>query len=470
MSTDYVEKICRKINFPKTPWQYQRDEVNRGVIESEDRFGMYWDMGAGKTFGSTLYAMIRREQTGAQMIQLCPPILLKQWQRWLDDCGISNKVYYGDKKQRSKITLDPDTNYFLTTPGMLKNDFDMLYEVFGRRRVMVKNDEATCAKNFESGTFRAVLQMAAGNGVLPMTGSPLSTPKDAYAYIKLVSPGVYRSYSQFESIHVEKFDLYKRPVKWRKLDMLARNLALNASFISTPEVHPDMPRANISPVVYDLEAQHMKMYRTLVDQQMLVYESGFAIDATTANKLHVALQQVVLNAAYFAQDDKMVPYGFQLLDEFVTELRGQKLLVFANYKMSVRAIMEYLLKQGIDAVAVNGDISKAQKDRNVDRFKFNPDCSVAVMNPLSGGVGVDGLQECCNHALFLEIPSVSKDFFQAVRRIERPGQKFVCDVRVATALGTVQVTLRRNLVQNNGLIQQVIPSTSDLRAQLLGQA
>jgi hypothetical protein len=470
MSTDYVEKICRKISFPKTPWPYQRDEVNRGVIESEDRFGMYWDMGAGKTFGATLYAMIRREQTGAQMIQLCPPILLKQWQRWLDECGISNKVYYGDKKQRSQITLDPDTNYFLTTPGMLKNDFDRLYEVFGRRRVMLKNDEATCAKNFESGTFRAVLQMAAGNGVLPMTGSPLSTPKDAYAYIKLVSPGVYRSYSQFESIHVEKFDLYKRPVKWRKLDMLARNLALNASFISTPEVHPDMPRANISPVVYDLEAQHMKMYRTLVDQQMLVYESGFAIDATTANKLHVALQQVVLNAAYFAQDDKMVPYGFQLLDEFVTELRGQKLLVFANYKMSVRAIMDYLLKRGIDAVAVNGDISKAQKDRNVDRFKFNPDCSVAVMNPLSGGVGVDGLQDCCNHALFLEIPSVSKDFFQAVRRIERPGQKFVCDIRVATALGTVQVTLRRNLVQNNGLIQQVIPSTSDLRAQLLGQA
>jgi hypothetical protein len=431
---------------------------------------MYWDMGAGKTFGSTLYAMIRREQTGAQMIQLAPPILLKQWQSWLNSCGISNKVYYGTKAQRAKIDLDPDTNYFITTPQMLKNDFDRLYEVFSKRPVMVKNDEATCAKNFESGTFRAVLQMAAGGGVLPMTGSPLSTPRDAYAYIKLVSPGVYRSYSQFETIHVEKYDAYKRPIRWRKLDMLARNLALNASFISTPEVHPDMPRANISPVIYDLEAQHMKLYRTLVDQQMLVYESGFAIDATTANKLHVALQQVVLNAAYFAQDETMVPYGFQLLDEFLAELRGQKLLVFANYKMSVKAIMDYLLRQGVDAVAVNGDISKTQKDKNVERFKFNPACTVAVMNPLSGGVGVDGLQDCCNHALFLEIPSVSKDFFQAVKRIERPGQKFVCDIRVATALGTVQVTLRKNLVQNNGLIQQVVPSTADLRAQLLGQA
>jgi hypothetical protein len=470
MTTDYVEQICKKIAFPKVPWPYQRDEVNRGVVESQDRFGMYWDMGAGKTFGSTLYAMIRRQETGARMIQLCPPILLKQWQTWLESCGIRCKVYYGTPAQRSKIVLDDETVYWITTPQMLKSDFDRLYEFFSRRPVMVVNDEATCAKNFESGNFRAVLQMAAGNGVLPMTGSPLSTPRDAYSYIKLVSPGIYRSYSQFENIHVEKFDQYKRPIKWRKLDMLARNLAMNSSFISTPEVHPDMPRANISSVVYDLEAQHMKMYKTLVDQQMLVYESGFAIDATTANKLHVALQQVVLNAAYFAQDDKMVPYGFQLLDEFITELRGQKLLVFANYKMSVNAIMQYLLKQGIDAVAVNGDVSKAQKDKNVERFKHVPACTVAVMNPLSGGVGVDGLQEICNHALFLEIPSVSKDFFQAVKRIERPGQKFICDIRVATALGTVQVTLRKNLVQNNGLIQQVVPSTADLRAQLLGQA
>src|SRR5262249_28465813 len=153
-------------------------------------------------------------------------------------------------KQRREITLDRNTPYLITTPQMLKADFDRLYAHFGSRPVMVKNDEATCAKNFESGNFRAVLQMAAGHGVLPMTGSPLSTPRDAYSYIKLVSPGVYRSYSQFENIHVEKYDLYKRPVKWRRLELLAANLALNASFISTPEVHPDLPRANISPVEY----------------------------------------------------------------------------------------------------------------------------------------------------------------------------------------------------------------------------
>lgn len=470
MSTDYVDLICRKISFPNKPWPYQRDEVNRGVIESDDRFGMYWDMGAGKTFGSTLFAMIRREHTGAQMLQLAPPILLMQWKRWLDSCGISNKIYYGPPAERKKIVLDRETNYFITTPQTLKNDFDRLYEAFASRPLMVTNDEATCAKNFESGTFRAVLQMAAGKGVLPMTGSPLSTPKDAYSYIKLVSPGVYRSYSQFENIHVEKFDLYKRPVKWRKLDMLARNLALNASFISTPEVHPDMPRANITPVEYTLEKQHKKLYDTLVDQQMLVYENGFAIDATTANKLHVALQQVVLNAAYFAQDDKMVSNGFQLLDEFITELRGAKLIVFANYKMTVRAIVAYLQDKGVDCVQINGEISQRQKDANVERFKHEAPCTVAVMNPQSGGVGVDGLQDVCNHALFLEVPSVSKDFFQAVKRIERPGQRFICDIRVATALGTVQVHLRKNLVQNNGLIQQVVPSTNDLRKQLLGEA
>jgi hypothetical protein len=90
------------------------------------------------------------------------------------------------------------------------------------------------------------------------------------------------------------------------------------------------------------------------------------------------------------------------------------------------------------------------------------------MNPTSGGVGVDGLQNVCHHMLFMEIPTVSKDFWQGVARLERPGQRFVTDVRIATALGTVQVHLRKKLVENDGLVNTVVPSLNDLRAQLYG--
>lgn len=412
--------------------------------------------------------MIYREQTGAQVIQICPPILLKQWQKWVTKCNIPVKVYAGDKKQRAKITLDRDTPYLITSLGILKNDFDRIYETYNQRPLSVTVDEAAEIKNFESGNFRAILQLSSGKAIIPMTGTPLSTPRDAYAYIKLVSPGIYRSYTHFENIHVADRDFFGTVTEWKNLDLLKKNLALRSSFISTREVHPDMPRANVDGIEYDLEKQHMKLYKALVEQQLLVFENGGAIDATTPNKLHHAVQQLVLNYGYFAQRDDLVPAGFELMDELIAEIGRAKLVVFANYKMTVRSITDYLTRRGIVAVQVNGDISESQKDDNIERFKEDPLCQVLVMNPKSGGVGVDGLQNVCHHMLFMEIPTVSKDFWQGVARLERPGQKFVTDVRIATALGTVQVHLRKKLVENDGLVNTVVPSLNDLRAQLYG--
>jgi len=91
------------------------------------------------------------------------------------------------------------------------------------------------------------------------------------------------------------------------------------------------------------------------------------------------------------------------------------------------------------------------------------------MNPQSGGVGVDGLQHVCHHMVFVEIPTLPKDFWQAVKRLERPGQKFVTDVRILTALGTVQVHLRKQLENKDALINTVVPSLNSLRDALYGK-
>lgn len=463
-----VDNICKKYDFPFTPLPDQREKIDWHVSECINHVGMYWGMGSGKTFGSTLLNTIYREETGAQVIQTVPPILLRQWEKWLKRCGISVKIYSGTKKQRSKITLDRDTRYFVTTLGILKNDFDRIYDTFSSRKISVTVDEATDVKNFESGNFRAILQLSSGQAIMPMTGTPLATPRDAYAYIKLVSPGIYRSYTQFENIHVAQRDFFGTVTEWKNLELLRKNLAQRASFIDTREAHPDMPRATIDGVDYDLDAHHMKLYRALVDQQLVVFENGGAIDATTPNKLHHALQQIVLNYGYFAQQNDLVPAGFELLDEMMREIGRAKLVVFANYKMSVRSITEHLMRAGTQAVQVNGDISESVKDENIERFKNDPECQVIVMNPKSGGVGVDGLQDVCHHMLFMEIPTIAKDFWQGVKRLERPGQKYVTDVRIATALGTLQVHLRKKLVQNDGLVNTVVPSLNDLRAQLYG--
>jgi SNF2 family DNA or RNA helicase len=463
-----VDQIVKKIAFPFPPLGYQREKVDSHVADWITGANYFWDMGSGKTYASTLHNMIYRDVSGAQIIQLVPPILLRQWHKWLNSCGITNKIYAGTKKQRAKITLDRDTAYFLMTVETLKNDFDRVYGEFNGRKIMVSVDEATSIKNYESGNFRAVLQLSAGQAVLPMTGTPISQPSDAYAYIKLVNPGTYRSYTHFENIHVKERDFFKNVKEWGNLEVLKTNLAKRASFISTPEVHPDMPRALISEIDYELEKHHTALYKQLVDKQLLVFEDGGAIDASTPNKLYHAVQQIVLNYGYFAQHNELVPAGFEVMDEVLAQLAGKKVVIFANYKMSVRAIGEHLQKKGVAFVTLNGDTPDKLRDKNVEQFKEDPKCQVFVMNPRAGGMGVDGLQHVCHHMLFMEIPTVPAFFWQAVKRLERPGQKYVTDVRIATATGTIQVRLRKNLVQKDALVNEVVPSVNDLRAALYG--
>lgn len=467
----FVDRIVQRHPLPFPPRQYQRREIDLRIEDCMDKVGLYWGVGAGKTLGATLHALIHREEIGSQALLVVPPILVEQWYRWLNRVkGVTAKVYYGTPAQRKKVVFDHDTTFFITSIQILKRDFAYLMDKLGRRPLLVVVDEATAIKNYDSDNFRAVLQMQNGQALSLLTGTPLSTPKDAYAYIKLLAPGTYRDYKQFESIHVKKTDFFGAPTAWRELDLLQQNMGIHTSTLRTADVLPEMPRAIYSEVPYKLDSKHMKLYHTLVDQQLLLYEDGSMIDASTPGKLQAAVQQIVMNYGYFAQNPGLKAVGYDVLDECLSEVGpGGKIVIYANYKMTIRSIMAYLAEAGIGAVQINGEVSNTQKFKNVDRFREDPKCRAIVMNPLSGGVGVDGLQEVCNYMLFLELPSISKDFQQAVGRLERGGQTMPPVVKIATAEGTVQVTLRNNLLDNSGLVNQIHLSYRDLRAALYGE-
>lgn len=466
----HVERILNQYGFPFPPRQYQRSEVDRLVDADLDRGGYYWGIGSGKTFGSTLHALIRREYTGSQTLLVVPPILVLQWARWLESIkGVKVKVYYGTPKQRSKIVLDRETTFFVTTLGVLKADFSRLHETFNNRKLTVLVDEATSIKNYESDNFRAVLQMQHGQGILLLTGTPLSRPADAYAYIKLLAPGTYRTYKHFENIHAGDTDFFGNITSWRELELLKSNMAINSSKVLTSEVVEHLPQAIYCETPYLLASAHQKLYEQLAEQQLLLYEDGSKIDASTPGKLYNALQQVVLNFAHFSRNPDAKPAGFEIIDEFLEELGPDgKLVVYANYKMTIASIMQYLAGRKIRAVQINGDVSTTEKFKNVDLFKSDKNCRVIVMNPISGGVGVDGLQEVCSAGLFVELPTVPWHFQQAVGRLERGGQKAPPVIKIAIAQKTVQVTLRANLLENDQLINRVHQSYRDLRAALRG--
>ena len=68
--------------------------------------------------------------------------------------------------------------------------------------------------------------------------------------------------------------------------------------------------------------------------------------------------------------------------------------------------------------------------------------------------------------LFLELPVVPKDFTQTVGRLDRDGQKEVVNVRVATALNTIQTKLHKRLLQKDEIVNKIIENWKDLKDDL----
>jgi len=257
-------------------------------------------------------------------------------------------------------------DFILMSMDIFKRDYDYIVDQVGGRYIHLIVDEAQSVKNIDSINYQAVKEFSASNSLQLLTGTPLNKPIDAYAYINLIAPGTYRNFVQFEGIHVDERDFFDKPKSYRNLPILRQNLLINAARRLKEEVLLDLPPVSISAMSYELHDKHLKLYQKLVNEQLLLLPDGSKIDATTPSKLVHNLGQIVCNWQHFDPAGGKDARSFELVQQILDELGDGKLVVFANYKMTNRRIVEHF--QHVNAVGVWGDISPKQKQANLDRF------------------------------------------------------------------------------------------------------
>lgn len=452
--------------LPFTLFPKQEDIVNQ--LAPLPRSGCYAQVGTGKTAMSTVVALYKRLLNRTVTLVTMPPILLRQWARWLRSVkGIGRVVEYcGTPTERQRISFH-GAEWVLMSMQIFKKDYARLFREFANTPLMVVVDEATCIKNVGSDNYKCLRDFSAGQDLMLLTGTPLSSPADAYAYIKLVAPHVYRNQRHFENIHVAQRDFFRKVTEWDNLELLAENMKVNSVRLLKQEVLPDLDEPLYVPIHYQLAPAHYKLYKQLAEDQLFILENGGKIDATTASRLYSTLQQIVVNYGHFIGEPGKRPAAFDLIDEVLAEIgENEKLLIFANYRMTNRLLLEYLAPY--KAVSCYSEISQAQQQRNVEQFVTDPSCRVFLAQPLSGGYGIDSLQTVCSEALFIESPVVPKDFEQAVGRLFRSGQRRRVTVRIAIAEGTLQNRLHQQLLKNDALVNSVQGNFKDLREAIYG--
>lgn len=456
--------VKEQFQLPVDLYNFQQEAVNElGPLE---RAGYYLDVGTGKTFTSTIACLYKLKRgMVTHVICLMPPVLITNWSRNLAKIpGITHTCYRGSPKQRQALNLN--VNFVLMSYQIFKKDWDYLYREFCGSTVAVLCDEAQALKNIASDTFKKIRDFVeGGNHLLLLTGTPLSSPLDAYAYTKLVAPNVYRNLLQFENLHVAEYDFFKKPKAWTNLDLLRENLKVNSVRVLKEDVLKELPAVTITELFYDMSPKHKALYDELANNQLKVLEDGSKIDLTHVSALFNALAQIPANAEHFSGGE-IESTLYELIDEIMDELGDGKLVVFTKYKMTNRRMLEKCAKY--NPVALFSDISGAQQQRNLDTFVNDPTCRMIQLQYQSGGAGIDNLQHVCSDVLFVELPPTAAAFTQCVARVHRAGQKLPVQVRIALAEKTIQSYLWNVVQDKDSLINLCIRGYKDIRDIVTG--
>lgn len=465
-----LELLLERYTFPFPPKPHQADTLNKyGRL---DRHGYGWKPGTGKTMGTVMHACyLNSIKATKQWIVLMPPIVLRNWSRFLNKVidnatgkPVTQTLYAGSPQQRHHLSLD--SQFILMSYDIFKRDLARLEKHFDGRRVGLVADEAHKIKNMQTDNFKSVKHLFEHRPILLATGTPITTPEDAYTYMKFTNPKAYRNKRHFEQLHVGERDDYEKVVRWDNLDKLKENFLVNWTMYRSEDVRSDAEPVTFIPIVYDLAPAHLKLYDQLVEDQILEMEDGRVIDAISASALYNKCQQIVCNWAVFSEDPKKVSAGLDLVEEVLDEIGSEKLMVVANYRMTNATLMERLAPY--NPVKVQGGMTDKQRNASVDQFINDPTCRVLVIQPEAGGVGLDGLQHVCSEGVFLECPTIPRQFEQAYARLAREGQKKQVNWRIAVANRTIQVRLHKNLLEKDATVTKVTGGTKTLREAIHG--
>lgn len=450
--------------FQLTPMQVKLVEQTASWRKSLNKA----EVGCGKTVMSTVTSLMQGYDL---TIITAPPILITGWAKWLKQVSEQVLIYRGSPKDREKLREGfSQARWIICSHAIYRDDYAHLVDAVKGRICEVVVDEAQALKNPQSMLYKKVNAMVAGDvGCQMLTGTPVSKPLDAYSYIKIKTPTIYRSYGHFESLHVADRDFHKKPTAFGNLDYLANNFNMQTVSANKEEMHGYNLKPLMPDCSYDLDPAHYKLYAKLVDQQLLEFDDGSIIDATDAHTLRHALQQVVVNWDHYANDPTKKSAVYSVIDQTLEEIEinrldKSKLIIWVQYKRTARSVIEYINKLGVRTV---GAYSEVDTEANVQAFLNDENVRVLVGNPQSCGAGLNP-QAVCSEALFLEMSTVPMYMHQAIGRICRVGQTRVPRLKFAVANKTIQVGLLESLLSGDDLMQKVSPTKASIRAMLLG--
>lgn len=423
---------------------YAHQDTIYDKIATHDFYAVFAEQGTGKTL-PMLKHILRLIQSGRirNALIICPKAVRGSWDRDIDK-------FFNRLEQA------------LLHKCLVVTTYDLIWRrpEYNRGWDLVCLDESHFIKNRTScryaGQFQTVEDSTTGRkkrihtaGIKHislsaryryiMTGTPIGNShwEEIWAQFNFLSPEIFGKYSDFERRYCILNQFYK---PWRYINVEElRDKILAHSFRITKVECLDLPE-KLPPERFTVELREKTLYKEMLQN----YIAELDIEAKNPLSRLTKLRQMCSGSVL---DENGKPHRLDcdkpgILEEFLDNWE-KKLVIFAEYKESIRDITKALGKKKVSYVVLDG----AQKDKTIwRRFQEDPKIQVIICQYRTGSAGIDLF--AADTILFYEPTLSSQTFEQAGDRIHRPGQKEKCSYILFETEGTVEAKIWNALMRH----------------------
>ena len=350
-------------------------------------------------------------------------------------------------------------------------------ELTNRSYDLIVIDESTAIKNPQSKMFRALLRISQNTRyrrVLSGTPSPQG-PQDLWSQFYFLDLGltlgpVYQEYidryfdvvtfgsgqtfagtkinirahgkrGQIGTLEYVRQQLNKRVFRCKLRDCV------------------DIPSISISTLDVFMTDKQTKHYESM-KEEFIAEIADEQIEVTTDLAKMGKLRQIT--SGFIINKEKTVIRlsernpKLDVLLSFLEEIDPQeKIVIFAVFRCEIEMLLETF---GDQAVAIYGGVTDVKKIEAQARFINDPKTKYIICQPQSAAYGVNGLT-VARYLIFYSIDYRADTNYQAIKRVERTGQKRSIVVRYLLAKNTIDTAIYKAIQTKTGVQQRTVDTS-----------
>nr|MBA2696849.1 ATP-dependent helicase [Actinomycetota bacterium] len=448
----------RRYQFHGLRWLARNTDLGLGVCLADD-------MGLGKTL-TTIALYLHRAAAGHHepSLVICPASVLGSWEREIRRAAPRLRVRRHHGPARHLPTDDAEADVVLTTYATLRVDADVLVS---RRWGMVVADEAQQVKNHRTTAAKALRALPTGARVA-LTGTPVENRlEDLWSILDWTTPGLLGTRTSFRC-------RYATPITEGDQVAAERLARLVAPFVlrrrkSDPGIVPELPPKTVTDVTVGLSNEQAGLYRALVRDLLPSVEAAASDMARRGAvvRLLTGLKQICNHPAQFLHQQRTGPAGrsgkLDALDDILDVVVGEgaSALVFTQYVVMGRLLLDHLRRRGTGARLLHGGTPVPERERLVADFQAGQ-VPVLLLSLHAAGTGLTLTR--AEHVIHYDRwwnPAVED---QATDRAYRIGQTHPVQVHRLTTEATIEERISRLLEDKRDLATSILDSAGSENA------